>query len=884
MKKALEETAVQPTSQTGVWDDQSGPGLIHTAFSDDGIVHGTFANVLIDNTTESTTLMVVNYVILLALAALAFANWTNFSKSKSTVAVLGVGLSILGFLGSLGFAAIVNIKWNLITLWTLPFLLVGLGVDDMFIVHLAIDRQCAPGKDSKTVLGNAAAEVMAPVTLTSLTNFFMFLVMARSDLAGIYDTAYVAMISICFLWFLMVTTFPAIVAIDLSRQANKRGELCCFCTTVDESRADEGGCSILTIIARTVEPILYMPTITSLVGKLVVGIISLTFIIVGSVKMTDLPLGLDLNDFFVLDTWPEIYFQDRTMFFPFWPINMNFGKIEYHKPPVQLGMLKYWENAMEVSRVSGPSTSGFVWTSAMAGWAAPTCNHVTNPLITACGADLNPICRVKFYPNIYGSKLNTQGGVCLDFSADPSMAPFNGDIYAAFNFNHLLWTSAISASSTDAVVAADPLFTMLLGAGVQAQLAGAGTLAATPCNASTTAAQQCVGAHIQGLSDAAKAGTVKAAYNSQLRASALYPSLLNGGLQAASLNGGGMTVDQNDTVAKQAYTARQAALRSNDPDNFASYQQSGYSEFCPTLDLTPSEFAMCADLWLANDKTYGLINPNVKATGGKFVHPIKYSQVGGSSTYGIRLHTTDDYMALIRETRAQCDGAPTLQPLKTSVYDKPLDQLHCFMSGIPFDYWEQYLTIEDFLTETILLAALASVAVAVTFIFLELLSTGKIGVLKALQSATVGSVIIASIIAISVITVVGFMGWLEVELSGLTAMASLMTVGFASEFAVHITHKFLLASELDAAERAKRTMADLFLPTLLAFLSTLCGILLLLASDFGFVKNYVFKPLIVCILVTYFYGVWTLPVLLQCLHCVLPQHMVDGDVAPKTNP
>lgn len=92
-----------------------------------------------------------------------------------------------------------------------------------------------------------------------------------------------------------------------------------------------------------------------------------------------------------------------------------------------------------------------------------------------------------------------------------------------------------------------------------------------------------------------------------------------------------------------------------------------------------------------------------------------------------------------------------------------------------------------------------------------------------------------------------------------------------SQFAVHITHGFLFATDKTASDRIKTTMRALYLPTLLAFLSSLIGILLLLCSDFGFVTNYVFKPLVVCIVVTYLFGVWTLPVVLQCLHCVLPQ-------------
>jgi hypothetical protein len=98
------------------------------------VVHGTFANVLIDNTTKSSSLMVANYVIVIVLAALAFANCTNLVKSRSTMGFFGVCFAIAGFLAALGFAAMIDIKWNVITLWTLPFLMVGIATGVKVIV------------------------------------------------------------------------------------------------------------------------------------------------------------------------------------------------------------------------------------------------------------------------------------------------------------------------------------------------------------------------------------------------------------------------------------------------------------------------------------------------------------------------------------------------------------------------------------------------------------------------------------------------------------------------------------------------------------------------------------------------------------------------------
>jgi len=103
-----------------------------------------------------------------------------------------------------------------------------------------------------------------------------------------------------------------------------------------------------------------------------------------------------------------------------------------------------------------------------------------------------------------------------------------------------------------------------------------------------------------------------------------------------------------------------------------------------------------------------------------------------------------------------------------------------------------------------------------------------------------------------------------VELSALTAMTCLVTVGFACEFAVYIVHAFHEARGT-GIERADEAMRELFLPMFLSFLSSFGGIIFLSISDFGFCVYYVFYPLIIAIMVTNFYAMLFLPVALQII-------------------
>jgi len=221
-------------------------------------------------------------------------------------------------------------------------------------------------------------------------------------------------------------------------------------------------------------------------------------------------------------------------------------------------------------------------------------------------------------------------------------------------------------------------------------------------------------------------------------------------------------------------------------------------------------------------------------------------------------------MALIKSARAVVDNQPPLQSLKPGGEYDPKDRIvqpHCWVGGIPFSYWEQYLTIEDVLWSTILYALISAVVVSLLFISVEQWAAGS-PVIDIIKSAGFGSFMITVIIALSVISVIGMLAWSETDLSALSAMTCLTTVGFATEFAVHITHTFNAYSGT-GVQRGKSTMTELFVPTFMAFFSSVIGILFLATSDFGFCVYYIFRPLIICVCVTYFFGIFFLPVILQ---------------------
>merc|ERR1711933_5255 len=190
------------------------------------------------------------------------------------------------------------------------------------------------------------------------------------------------------------------------------------------------------------------------------------------------------------------------------------------------------------------------------------------------------------------------------------------------------------------------------------------------------------------------------------------------------------------------------------------------------------------------------------------------------------------------------------------------------MTGVPFDYWEQYLTVERVLATTSCVTIAVGFAVAVIFLLVVLKpARSDFGFLNTLLASVVCGLLIALSCILTLIPVVGISVLVKVNITAFSNMAFILSVGFAVEYSVHVVHRFLSAplSKKSANERVEYAMKSLTLPLALAFISSTLGVVCLAFSGFEFNERFFFRPLITVMLVTYFIGSFCLPVLLTFL-------------------
>ncbi|CAN0203161.1 unnamed protein product [Ascophyllum nodosum] len=135
--------------------------------------------------------------------------------------VLAAGLAAYGVNSGFGipFTSLVQV---------LPFILLGIGVDDMFVIVAAFDHT-DPDLPVEERVALGLKRCGSSVTYTSLTNFVSFMLGSTSSLPAVEYFCLYAGTAILFDYFLQVTLFVALLAMDANRQKVGRIDcLCCF--------------------------------------------------------------------------------------------------------------------------------------------------------------------------------------------------------------------------------------------------------------------------------------------------------------------------------------------------------------------------------------------------------------------------------------------------------------------------------------------------------------------------------------------------------------------------------------------------------------------------------------------------------------------------------
>jgi hypothetical protein len=426
-KEAFEE------SWSEGWDNKDAGDVQFVVFTDDRGVIGTTGRILRDITLDNGKLMAIS-IILIAFFSVMILISPNWIESRVGITLVGVGLVLLAFFGSVGFAILIGIKINITIAWTLPFIILGLGVDDVYIVLMALKKQ--KGYKEQNFI-KAMKEVAVPVSMTSLVNASMFAVMNVSDIPAVYKSANVAVIAVIALYLSVIVCYPAFCYLDMKRQAAGRRDVF-FCWKAEEQ--DEAGDDAIHtpkprdfrdvwLYDRFYEPAILGTPSARRITHSFIFLATCGLFGIGVWGITEREVGLGLEDLYPSGDQAKQWATVRKEELASWSIGMNWGPIDYTNPDTQLKMIKQFEDVVATEYVAQTDTK-FLWIADFAIWSTRQCDDNfdrEDPDVLECGSDQYDVesdsyCAGSWVRNAYG--LNEKN------FADPRGAcqPFQGGI------------------------------------------------------------------------------------------------------------------------------------------------------------------------------------------------------------------------------------------------------------------------------------------------------------------------------------------------------------------------------------------------------------------------------------------------------------------------
>ncbi|KAH8287955.1 hypothetical protein KR018_009760 [Drosophila ironensis] len=281
--------------------------------------------------------ILVSYLIMFMYIAISLGHVKEFKRvfidSKITLGIGGVIIVLASVVSSVGLFGYIGLPATLIIVEVIPFLVLAVGVDNIFILVQTHQRdQREPNETLEQQVGRILGRVGPSMLLTSLSESFCFFLGGLSDMPAVRAFALYAGVALIIDFLLQITCFVSLFTLDTKRKEENRMDICCFIQgkKSDNIANTEG---LLYKFFRSV----YVPFLMKKVVRVAVMVIFFAWLCFSIAIAPKIDIGLDQELAMPEDSFVLHYFQSLNE-------NLNIG------PPVYFvlkGDLSYTNSTVQ---------------------------------------------------------------------------------------------------------------------------------------------------------------------------------------------------------------------------------------------------------------------------------------------------------------------------------------------------------------------------------------------------------------------------------------------------------------------------------------------------------------------------------------------------------
>ena len=285
------------------------------------------------STNTDAKIVVISYIIMFLYASLALGSTTLSVKSilhnpanamvqsKFSLGVIGIVIVLMSVSASVGLFSACGVKVTLIIAEVIPFLVLAVGVDNIFLIVHEFERVniSNPDDDVETRIGKALGRMGPSILLSASTETIAFALGAAVGMPAVKNFAVYAAGAVLINALLQVTMFVSVLALNQRRVEDNRAD--CFpflkITRADGSASQNAGAygyddeGPLQKFIRKI----YAPTLLKREVKVSIIVAFLGLFTAGISLIPEIALGLDQRIAFPQGSYLIPYFNDLDAYF-----------------------------------------------------------------------------------------------------------------------------------------------------------------------------------------------------------------------------------------------------------------------------------------------------------------------------------------------------------------------------------------------------------------------------------------------------------------------------------------------------------------------------------------------------------------------------------------
>ncbi|XP_075063346.1 NPC1-like intracellular cholesterol transporter 1 [Mixophyes fleayi] len=267
-------------------------------------------------TTEDIPIFAISYLVIFLYIALALGEYSSCRRvlvdSKVTLGLGGIMVVLGAVLSSMGFYCYLGIPSTLIIVEVVPFLVLAVGADNIFIFVLELQRdERKEGEQREEQIGRVLGQVAPSMLLCSLSESLCFFLGALTQMPAVRTFALNAALAILLDFFLQISMFVALVSLDTKRQEGSRFDICCCIKSKSEKPKKKKSKGLLVTFMKKV----YCPIILNPVSRVIVMVLFIFLFCCGIYFMMHSRVGLNQELSVPLDSYVLEYLNHLNVYF-----------------------------------------------------------------------------------------------------------------------------------------------------------------------------------------------------------------------------------------------------------------------------------------------------------------------------------------------------------------------------------------------------------------------------------------------------------------------------------------------------------------------------------------------------------------------------------------